>query len=177
MERLVESMRTTKVCRFANDSDDCRIEEVFSVFSKKEILREKVEKLKHATSNEALSLFPDFSMKKNVLKHLRYIDVEDVVQIKGRVACEVNTCEESLIVTEMVFEGILNDLEPASIVAVLSALIFQVSDVRKLRQKDVLFGDSRNQKKTNRFETYLIPEKIGYRRFGRRFAREFVRVL
>jgi len=39
-------------------------------------------------------------------------------------ACEVNTCEE-LIVTEMVFEGILNDLEPTEIVAALSALIYQ----------------------------------------------------
>ena len=31
----------------------------------------------------------------------------------------------SLIVTEMVFEGVLNDLEPSEIVAALSALIFQ----------------------------------------------------
>jgi len=52
------------------------------------------------------------------------VDENDTVKVKGRVACECNTCEE-LIVTEIVFEGILNDLEPAEIVAALSALIFQ----------------------------------------------------
>ena len=46
------------------------------------------------------------------------------MKVKGRVACECNTCDE-LIVTELVFEGILNDLEPPEIVAALSALIFQ----------------------------------------------------
>merc|ERR1712226_1273580 len=46
------------------------------------------------------------------------------VCVKGRVACEVNTCEE-LIATEMVFEGVLNELEPAEIVAALSALVYQ----------------------------------------------------
>lgn len=55
---------------------------------------------------------------------LGYIDENDTVCLKGRVACEVNTCE-SLIVTEMVFEGMLNELEPTEIVALLSALLFQ----------------------------------------------------
>merc|ERR1711982_115442 len=35
-----------------------------------------------------------------------------------------NTCEE-LIVTEMLFEGLFNNLHPAEIVAALSALVFQ----------------------------------------------------
>jgi antiviral helicase SKI2 len=62
--------------------------------------------------------------RKSVLKTLNYIDENDTVKVKGRVACECNTCDE-LIVTELVFEGILNDLEPPEIVAALSALIFQ----------------------------------------------------
>ena len=39
-------------------------------------------------------------------------------------ACEVNTVDE-LILTELVFENILDDLEPAEIAAVLSAGVFQ----------------------------------------------------
>ena len=58
------------------------------------------------------------------MKTLNYVDEDDTVKVKGRVACECNTCEE-LIVTEMVFEGVLNELEPAEIVAALSALVFQ----------------------------------------------------
>ena len=38
----------------------------------------------------------------------------DTVQLKGRVACEVNTADE-LITTEIVFENVLQGLEPAEI--------------------------------------------------------------
>jgi len=55
---------------------------------------------------------------------LGYINENDTVYFKGRVACEINTCEE-LIATEMIFEGVLDDLKPEEIVAALSALVFQ----------------------------------------------------
>ncbi|GMF11215.1 unnamed protein product [Phytophthora lilii] len=75
-------------------------------------------------SNDSLSLFPDFQQRLSVLKRLGYISDDGVVQVKGRVACEINTCEE-LVLTEMIFENVLANLEPEEIVAVLSALIFQ----------------------------------------------------
>ncbi|KAF4143254.1 DSHCT domain-containing protein [Phytophthora infestans] len=75
-------------------------------------------------SNDSLSLFPDFQQRLSVLKRLGYISDDGVVQVKGRVACEINTCEE-LVLTEMIFENVLATLEPEEIVAVLSALIFQ----------------------------------------------------
>jgi antiviral helicase SKI2 len=100
------------------------IERHYAAIERKEALKATVDTLRHLLSNESLALFPDFLQRKALLRTLGYVDSNDAVQIKGRVACEVNTCEE-LIVTEMVFEGILNDLEPAEIVAALSALIFQ----------------------------------------------------
>ena len=87
-------------------------------------LQERVQSLSHLLSNESLQLFPDFLHRKSVLRTLGYLDENETVAVKGRVACEVNTCDE-LIVTEMVFEGILNDLDPTEIVAALSALIYQ----------------------------------------------------
>ena len=100
------------------------IERHYATIERKETLKATVDTLRHLLSNESLALFPDFLQRKALLQTLGYVDSNDAVQVKGRVACEVNTCEE-LIVTEMVFEGILNDLEPAEIVAALSALIFQ----------------------------------------------------
>jgi len=91
---------------------------------RKETLRARVGTLRHLLSNESLQLFPDFLQRKAMLQSLGYLDENDTVCLKGRVACEVNTCE-GLIVTEMVFEGMLNELEPAEIVAALSALLFQ----------------------------------------------------
>ncbi|KAJ0407079.1 hypothetical protein P43SY_005352 [Pythium insidiosum] len=75
-------------------------------------------------SNDSLSLFPDFQQRLRVLKRLGYLSEDGVVQVKGRVACEINTCEE-IVLTEMIFENVLAHLEPEEIVAVLSALIFQ----------------------------------------------------
>ena len=100
------------------------LEKYYGELERKETLRKHLETLQHLLSNESLSLFPDFMNKKAVLRKLGYIDESDTVSVKGRVACECNSSEE-LILTEMVFEGILNDLEPEEIAAVLSALVFQ----------------------------------------------------
>lgn len=118
MEALVERMRTFVSHHLYN------LERHYAVLERKETLRLRVDTLRHLLSNESLQLFPDFLQRKALLRTLGYVDENETVCTKGRVACEVNTCEE-LIVTEMVFEGILNGLEPAEIVAALSALVFQ----------------------------------------------------
>lgn len=100
------------------------LERHYITVDRKETLRSRVSTLRHLLSNESLQLFPDFLQRKAMLQSLGYVDENDTVCLKGRVACEVNTCE-GLIVTEMVFEGMLNELEPAEIVAVLSTLLFQ----------------------------------------------------
>ena len=45
--------------------------------------------------------------------------------LKGRVACEMNTCDE-LIATEMLFGNVLEPLNPPEAAAILSAFVFQV---------------------------------------------------
>lgn len=63
-------------------------------------------------------------MQIDVLKDIGCIDADLVVQIKGRVACEMNSGEE-LICTECLFENQLDDLEPEEAVALMSAFVFQ----------------------------------------------------
>ena len=48
-----------------------------------------------------------------LLCSLGYVE-GNTVQLKGRVACEINTCDE-LIATEMVFENVLENLDPPEI--------------------------------------------------------------
>ena len=90
--------------------------------------------LRFVLSNDNLALFPDYLQRVSVLSALAYIEIDRagakeasggsvgditvqplttpppsaVVNLKGRVACEVNTCDE-LLLTEIVFE----DVEPA----------------------------------------------------------------
>lgn len=101
------------------------LEEYFTSVERKDILSDKVNALQHFLSNESLALFPDFQQRKAVLKKLGYINENDTVYFKGRVACEFNSPSSELIATEMLFEGLLDDLKPEEIVASLSALVFQ----------------------------------------------------
>jgi superfamily II RNA helicase len=47
-----------------------------------------------------------------------------IVKMKGRVACEISTCE-CLIASEAIFMGLFADLEPAEAAALLCALVNQ----------------------------------------------------
>ena len=58
-----------------------------------------------------------------VLQKLRYVDANNTVQLKGRVACEISNHE--LIITELVFENAFTNLHPTEIVALLSCFVFQ----------------------------------------------------
>jgi superfamily II RNA helicase len=62
------------------------------------LLKDKLIHIDRVLSNSNLSLFPDFEKKCKILQYLKYTSYEDsVVQLKGRVACEVNTCDELLL--------------------------------------------------------------------------------
>lgn len=47
---------------------------------------------------------------KRVLRRLGFIDKENIVLNKGKVACMISACDE-VIITEMIFSGIFNNLE------------------------------------------------------------------
>ncbi|KAJ7959741.1 DExH-box ATP-dependent RNA helicase [Quillaja saponaria] len=93
--------------------------------------KEEVNALKFQMSDEALQQMPDFQGRIDVLKEIGCIDEELVVQIKGRVACEMNSGEE-LICTECLFENQLNELEPEEAVALMSAFVFQQKNASEL---------------------------------------------
>ncbi|THU46300.1 hypothetical protein C4D60_Mb09t03470 [Musa balbisiana] len=86
--------------------------------------KEEVNALKYQMSDDALQQMPDFQGRIDVLKEIYCIDSDLVVQLKGRVACEMNSGEE-LICTECLFENQLDDLEAEEAVAIMSSLVFQ----------------------------------------------------
>ncbi|KAK7301822.1 hypothetical protein RJT34_12698 [Clitoria ternatea] len=86
--------------------------------------KEEVDALQFQMSDDALQQMPEFQGRIDVLKEIGCIDEDLVVQMKGRVACEMNSGEE-LICTECLFENQLDDLEPEEAVALMSAFVFQ----------------------------------------------------
>jgi ATP-dependent RNA helicase DOB1 len=65
----------------------------------------------------------ELKARKRILRRLDLIDDRDVITLKGRVACEISSGDE-LMLTEMLFQGIFNDIDVAQIVAVLSCFVF-----------------------------------------------------
>lgn len=67
--------------------------------------------------------------------HCSYITSEDVVELKGKVACEISTADE-LTLTELMFTGILKDVNLEEMVALLSCFVWQekLQDAPKPRE-------------------------------------------
>lgn len=86
-------------------------------------LREQVGRLKFLMSEEALQLHPEYQMRIKVLKKLGYIENNNTVTLKGRVACEMGNHE--LMVTELVLENVFADSPVEIIASLLSSMVFQ----------------------------------------------------
>jgi antiviral helicase SKI2 len=74
-------------------------------------------------SDQNLSLLPDYNQRVSVLSDLGFIDEQQRVQLKGKVACEIHSADE-LVLTELILENVLADFSPQEIVALLSCFVF-----------------------------------------------------
>ncbi|KAK9354910.1 NUC185 domain-containing protein [Lipomyces doorenjongii] len=96
----------------------------FTQIHEESLLKKNIAELKQVISDQNLELLPDYEQRIEVLKDLGFIDENLNVELKGRVACEINSGHE-LIMTELILENFLADYEPEEIVALLSCFIFQ----------------------------------------------------
>lgn len=69
-------------------------------------------------------MLPDYEQRLSVLKDAGFIDQNQNVLLKGRVACEINSGYE-LVLTELILDNFLGDFEPEEIVALLSAFVYE----------------------------------------------------
>lgn len=81
--------------------------------------------------------------RKRALRRLGFATNDDVVEQKGRVACEISSGDE-LLLTEMVFNGVFNELTPQQVAALLSCFVFdeKVGDVTSFPTRPTLTLDS-----------------------------------
>ena len=124
---LVSEVQKMLVLKENIDSAECRISPdfpntfrtVYDVMS----VKEEIARMEDLCSEASLALLPDYNCRISVLRELQYIDTNKVVQLKGRVGCEMGSNE--LILTELVFENKLTDRPPEEIAALLSCMVFQ----------------------------------------------------
>lgn len=96
----------------------------FTHLKKQDELRAQIEDLQLLISDENLELLPDYEQRLEVLHELNFIDDNNNVMLKGRVACEVNSGWE-LVLTELVLDNFLGDFDPEEIVALLSCFVYE----------------------------------------------------
>ncbi|KAL5539944.1 hypothetical protein UlMin_037217 [Ulmus minor] len=118
------------------------IEQKLKAFHMKQELTAKIKSTKKTIrSSTALAFKDELKARKRVLRRLGYVTRDDVLELKGKVACEISSAEE-LTLTELVFNGVLKDIKVEEMVSLLSCFVWQekLKDAAKPREElDLLF--------------------------------------
>jgi len=123
-EAYKERIRRKNSLREYSFYGDSSVAQQYAKISRKNALFARKEELTHELSDANCWLMADFSQRCNFLGQLKYIDQENVVQLKGRVAIEINNID-SIVCTEMIFENVFDEMEPEDIAALMSVFVFQ----------------------------------------------------
>jgi len=101
------------------------LERIYNQYQAKVDLNAKIkaQKKKIQAANSVMQL-DELKNRKRVLRRLGFTSSNDVIEMKGRVACEISSADE-LLLTEMIFQGAFNDLTPEQSAALLSCFVLQ----------------------------------------------------
>eukprot|EP00043_Microstomoeca_roanoka_P008183 m.78984 g.78984 ORF g.78984 m.78984 type:complete len:1029 (+) comp14138_c0_seq1:177-3263(+) len=96
---------------------------LLALFQKKcDMHEELVATKRQLKASESIQQLDELKNRKRVLRRLKFSTDDDVIEMKGRVACEINTGDE-LLITEMIFNGLFNDLSVPQAVSLLSCFV------------------------------------------------------
>ncbi|XP_038825977.1 exosome RNA helicase MTR4 isoform X1 [Salvelinus namaycush] len=116
---------------------DPSLEAVYSLCERKALIAGDIKGAKRELKKARTVLQMDeLKCRKRVLRRLGFATSSDVIEMKGRVACEISSADE-LLLTEMVFNGLFNDLSAEQVTALLSVFVFQenVTEMPKLTEQ------------------------------------------
>lgn len=112
---------------------------------KRQAVNEKIRDVKKQLKiAKGLILKEELKLMKRVLRRLGFTNSEGIVEVKGRVACEINTADE-LVITELLLGGNLNDMSPEILVAMCSCFVLdegKISEDLKLEKELQIAYDS-----------------------------------
>ena len=103
-----------------------------------EMYSDSLEELRASMKDSHLSLFQgELKSRSRVLRRLGHIDENDIVQLKGRAACQIDTSDE-LMAAELMFDGTFSKLDFHSVAALASCLIPMEKSNETIKLKAVL---------------------------------------
>ncbi|TGZ83792.1 antiviral helicase [Ascodesmis nigricans] len=115
-----------------------RLEDLYNKYSHKVEIQDKIKAIKKkiAVAHSIMQL-DELKCRKRVLRRLGFINESDVVQLKARVACEISSGDE-LLLSELLFNRVFNELTPEQIAALLSCFVFEEKSNNEVNLKENL---------------------------------------
>ena len=110
--------------------------------AKSSVMSELIAAKHHLKKSKSLLQMDELKCMKRVLRRLGYCSTADVIEIKGRIACELSSADE-LLLTEMMFNGLFNPLNPPQVAAILSCFVCSEKSSEMPKLTDTLSGPLR----------------------------------
>lgn len=106
-------------------SSSINLKELYDKYSSKILFQKDIKSIKDKILEaQAVIQLDDLRHRKRVLRRLGFTNASDVIELKGRVACEISTGDE-LLLTELIFNGNFNELSAEQCASLLSCFVFQ----------------------------------------------------
>ncbi|KAK0188373.1 ATP-dependent RNA helicase [Armillaria mellea] len=139
---------------------DPRLPELYFAYAKKMAVPERIRSVKKQiqTSQAALQL-DELKSRKRVLRRLGFTISAEIVDVKGRVACELSSGDE-LLLTELIFNGVFNTLSPEQCAALLSCFVFYEESKQQTKVRAELVAPLRSILPIDE-EDYVASFRVG----------------
>ncbi|KAI8617210.1 rRNA-processing arch domain-containing protein [Chytriomyces sp. MP71] len=125
-KKLIRKIETLDLKLKANPLyNSPELHDIYNSYALKMDLARKIKaQKKQMKETESILQLDELKCRRRVLRRLGYTTSNDVIEMKGRVACEVSVGDE-LLLTEMMLAGVFGDLSVEQTVALLSCFCFQ----------------------------------------------------
>lgn len=136
---LVQKIAAMENKLFSNPlHKDPRLPELYTLYDSKQKASERVRALKKRiqATHDVLQM-EELKCRKRVLRRLGFTSASDIVDMKGRVACEISSGDE-LLLTELIFNGAFNTLSPEQCAGLLSCFVFTEKSEQATKLKEEL---------------------------------------
>ncbi|CAG8624978.1 16736_t:CDS:10, partial [Cetraspora pellucida] len=142
-ENFQKLIRKTEVLEdklFSNKlHNTSQLSSLYEQYGKKVALRARIRSLKKKVNNvKSILHLDDLKHRKRVLRRIGYLSDDDIVTVKGRVACDINVGDE-VVLTEMLLNGVFSDLSVEKVAALLSCFVIEQHDKERINLKEDLY--------------------------------------
>jgi ATP-dependent RNA helicase DOB1 len=101
-----------------------KLKAYYETFERRVKLHGSIQQLdKEVNAGKFMVMADDLRAMRRVLRRLEFVNKDGVVQLKGRMACELTSADEVLM-TEIVFQNVFDGMEANNIIALCSCLVF-----------------------------------------------------